>query len=86
MQPTGRSASVEHRWETPICRNRISKALDAEAEYWEEDLRFAKQGAGFLAIRCGTDAEAQRVLRLLQPEHPRKMRRYGQAAIEELIK
>ena len=67
-------------------RQQISKALGAEAEYWEEDLRFAKQGAGFLAVRCRTEAEAKRVLRLLQPEHPRKMRRYGQAGIEELIK
>jgi hypothetical protein len=50
------------------------------------NLKFANQGAGFLAIRCATDAEAKRVMRLLQPEHPKKMRPYGRASIEELIK
>jgi hypothetical protein len=67
-------------------RQQISKAFGAEAEHWEEDLKFAKQGAGFLAVRCATDAEAKRVSRLLTSEHPRKMRRYGRASIDELIK
>jgi hypothetical protein len=66
-------------------RQQISKALGSEAEFWDEDLRFAKRGAGFLAIRCATSAEARRVVRLLQPEHPRRMRRYDQAVIEELV-
>jgi hypothetical protein len=67
-------------------RQQISRALGAEADFWEEDSKFAKQGAGFLAVRCATAAEGKRVLRLLQPEHPKKMRRYDQAVIEELVK
>jgi hypothetical protein len=66
-------------------RQQISKAMGTEAEYWEEDLRFAKQGAGFLAVRCASGSEANRVLRLLQPENPKKMRRYGRSSIEELV-
>ena len=46
----------------------------------------AKQGAGFLAVRCASDAEARRVLRLLKPEHPRKVRRYGKVGVEELVR
>lgn len=67
-------------------KQQISKAFGAEAEHWEEDLKFAKQGAGFLVVRCATEAEAQRVLRLLKPERPRKVRRYGKVGIEEPVK
>jgi hypothetical protein len=64
----------------------VSKAMGTEAEYWEEDLKLAKQGAGFLAVHAPTDHEAQRVLRLLGPEKPKKVRRYGTMSVEELVK
>ena len=66
-------------------KQQISKAFGAEAEHWEEDLKFAKQGAGFLAVRSASEAEAQRVVRLLKPEHPRKVRRYGKVGVEQLV-
>jgi hypothetical protein len=66
-------------------KQQISKAFGTEAAFWEEDLKFARQGAGFLAIQATSDAEARRVLRLLQ-EKPKKMRRYGPLTIEELVK
>jgi len=67
-------------------RQTISKAIGKEADFWEEDLRWAREGAGFLVVHCPTDIEATRVVRLLEPMNPKKMRRYGPAAIEELIR
>lgn len=62
----------------------ISEAIGTEAGYWEDDLKLAKEGAGFLLIYCPTGHEAKRVERLLESENPKNMRRYARAAIEQL--
>ncbi len=66
-------------------KQRISRAIGREACYWEGDLKLARQGAGFLAVYCPTDHEAERVLRLLKPKKPKVMRRYERLVIEELV-
>lgn len=63
---------------------RISEGIGTEASYWEEDLKLAKQGAGFLAVHCPTAHEAKRVQRLLKSENPKNMRRYASLLIEKL--
>jgi hypothetical protein len=64
---------------------RASRAVGTEACYWAKDLEWAKQGAGFLAVYCPTDHEAERVFRLLQSQDPKAMRRYHRLVIEELV-
>lgn len=66
-------------------KQKVSKAVGTEARYWEEDLKLAREGAGFLAVYCPTDPEAQRVVRVLKPLNPRQMRRYMKLAIERLV-
>lgn len=63
---------------------RFSEAVGTEASYWKDDLKWAKQGAGFLSIHCPTGHEAKRVQRLLKSENPKNMRRYARLVIEEL--
>jgi hypothetical protein len=62
----------------------ISDAIGTEASYWDDDLKLAKEGAGFLFIYCPTSREAERVQRMLKSENPKNMRRYARAAIEQL--
>jgi hypothetical protein len=66
-------------------KQRISRAIGHEACYWEGDLKLAEQGAGFLAVYCPTDHEAERVLRLLRPLKPKVVRRYERFVIDELV-
>lgn len=65
-------------------KQEISKALGSEAHYWENDLRMARAGAGFLTVFCPTEHEGHRVRRLLAPHAPQSMRRYAKLAIERL--
>lgn len=64
---------------------RITRHFGSDARLWEEQLEWAQQGAGFLAVYCPTEHEAHRVIRLLGPEKPKSMRRYERFVIEELI-
>jgi hypothetical protein len=57
-------------------------SIGKEAYFWNEDLTWAEQGAGFLAVHCPTDGEAQRIIRLIRPENPKSIRRYHPLAIE----
>lgn len=66
-------------------KQRISRNIGHEACYWENDLKLARQGAGFLAVYCPTEYEAARVVRLLNPEEPKAMRHYERFVIEELV-
>jgi len=57
-------------------------SIGKEACFWEQDLKWAEQGAGFLAVHCPTDGEAQRIVKMIKPENPKSMRRYLTFAIE----
>jgi hypothetical protein len=64
---------------------RITRHFGSDASFWEDDLNWAKQGCGFLAVYCPTEHEAERVLRLLRPLNPISMRRYERFVIEDLV-
>jgi hypothetical protein len=64
---------------------RITRHFGSDASLWEDLLKWAQQGAGFLAVYCPTEHEAERVLRLLKPEKPKMMRRYERFVIEDLV-
>ena len=57
-------------------------AVGKEAYFWNEDLKWAEQGAGFLAVHCPTEDEATRIVAMIRPLHPKSMRRYRALAIE----
>lgn len=64
---------------------RITRHFGSDAALWENDLKMAKQGAGFLMVYCPTEHEAERVVRLLKSEQPKTMRRYERFVIEDLV-
>ncbi len=48
-------------------------------------LKWAEQGAGFLAVYCPTAGEAERIVKMIKPENPKSMRRYLTFAIETFM-
>lgn len=66
-------------------KQKFSKVVGTEGRYWEEDLRMAREGHGFLAVHCPTEKEAERIQQLLTPENPIRMRRYLSLAVEDLV-
>ena len=59
-------------------------SIGKEARFWNDDLAWAEQGAGFVAAYCPTDEIAQVQADLLRPHAPLSMRRYRALAIETL--
>lgn len=60
-------------------------SVGKEACFWNEDLKLAEEGAGFLTVYCPTDWEAQRIVKMIKPENPKTMRRYLSFAIETFM-
>jgi len=63
----------------------MSRLIDTEAVYADEDLKIAKRGAAFLAVRCRSEAAKLRVWSKIEPAHPLVARYYGNAGIEHLV-
>ena len=57
-------------------------SIGTESYFWNEDLKAAELGAGFLAIFCASEDEARRIVTVLKPHGPQTMRRYRAFAIE----
>ena len=57
-------------------------SIGTESHFWNEDLKAAEQGAGFLAVFCPSEDEARRIVAVLTPLGPQTMRRYRTFAIE----
>lgn len=64
---------------------RLTRHFGSDSNMLEEQIEWARKGAGFLAVYCPTEHEAERVLRLLKPLDPRMMRRYERLVIEDLV-
>jgi hypothetical protein len=64
---------------------RLSRIFDTEATFADRDIRWAERGAAFLAIRCTSDEEADRIKTLLVPLHPIEMQWYLAGGIRSLI-
>jgi len=63
----------------------VSRMIDTEAVYADEDLKIAKEGAAFLAVRCSSETAKSRVWSKLQSAHPLIARYYGSTGIEHLV-
>jgi hypothetical protein len=60
-------------------------SVGSEASFWNDDMKWAEQGAGFLAVHCPTDGEAERIVKMIKPHNPKSMRRYLSFAIETFM-
>ncbi len=63
----------------------LSRLIGTEAAFEDNDARQARQGAGFVAVHCSTEAEAQRIHCIVKPFDPIAMQWYWSGAIRSLI-
>ncbi len=84
MDSTHVKADIEARVTDATWLDQLKQtfSIGKEAYFWNEDLKWAEQGAGFLAVHCTTEDEAQRIVTMLRPLQPISMRRYRALAIE----
>lgn len=62
----------------------LSRFFGTEQEFADQDLKDARQGAGFLAVRCPTDELKDTAWSLIEPEGPLDARYYAALGIEHL--
>jgi hypothetical protein len=63
---------------------KLSRFMDTEAKFADENIERAKDGAGFVAIRTSTDAESNRVADVVGPFAPDSMERYMTSGVQSL--
>jgi len=62
----------------------ISRFFGTEQVFADQDLQDARQGAGFLAVRCPTEELKNNAWSLIEPEGPLDARYYSRLGIEHL--
>jgi hypothetical protein len=63
----------------------LSRVFGTEQVFADDDAQFAHRGAGFVAIYCPEEAEANRVRALLEPMEPIAMHWYRAGCVQSLI-
>ena len=63
----------------------FSRVIGAEAGFFDRDVWQARHGAGFLAVHCSTQKEADHIRQQLTPLHPVAMQWYRMAAVQSLV-
>ena len=63
----------------------FSRFIGTEASFFDRDIWEARHGAGFLAVHCSTEQEAEHIRELLTPLHPAAMQWYRTSAVCSLV-
>jgi hypothetical protein len=63
----------------------FSRFIGTEASFFDRDVWEARHGAGFVAVHCSTEQEANRIRGLLIPLHPSAMQWYRTGAVCSLV-
>jgi hypothetical protein len=63
----------------------FSRFIGTEASFFDRDVWEARHGAGFLAVHCSTEKEADYIRHRLTPLRPVSMQWYRTEAVESLI-
>lgn len=63
----------------------LSRFIGTEAAFQDNDRQLARRGAGFVAVYCENEHEADRIRALMLPFKPMAMQWYLDAAIRSLI-
>jgi hypothetical protein len=64
---------------------RLSRHLDNESSYLDDDIIRAKAGSGFLIVQCESDEDAARIRGIVEPFAPSAMHRYLQLGVESMV-
>ena len=67
-----------------LLMTQLSRAIDTEATYADQDLEMARQGSAFLAVRCINDQAKNSAWECLEPSKPLVARYYSFGGIEHL--
>lgn len=79
---------AEHRKEaglTGTVMTGVSRALGDDATFVDDDVKRAREGAGFVCVHCELEAEAERMKRMMGPFGPTAMHWYLSGGIQSLI-
>lgn len=63
----------------------VSRLIDTEAKYTDQDLELAKQGAAFLVVKCPTEGEMRSIWERVQPFEPLIARYFMSSGIQHLV-
>ena len=63
----------------------LSRFIGTEAAFADNDIRLARRGAGFVAVYCGDETEAQRIRDLMIPFQPMGIQWYLNSGIRSLV-
>jgi hypothetical protein len=63
---------------------KLSRFMDTEAKFADENIERAKEGAGFVAIHSSSDAESNRIAEVVRPFAPESMERYMTSGVQSL--
>jgi hypothetical protein len=63
----------------------LSRFIDTEAKYADADIEKARQGYGFVLVRCETTEDAHIVASSIAPFHPVSIEWYRTSGVESLL-
>ena len=63
----------------------FSRLIGTEASFVDRDVWEARHGAGFVAVHCSTEREADRIRKVLTPMHPAAMQWYRTGGVHSLV-
>ena len=63
----------------------FSRFIGTEASFLDRDVWEARHGAGFLAVHCSTEREADHIRGLLTPLHPSAMEWYRMGTVCSMV-
>jgi len=63
----------------------FSRFIGTEASFFDRDVWEARHGAGFVAVHCSTEREADRISQVLTPMHPAAMQWYRTGGVHSLV-
>jgi hypothetical protein len=75
----------EHSGVWGILMTELSRLIGTEAAFEDNDTRLARRGAGFVAVHGSTEAQAERIRKIVKPFDPIAMQWYWPGAIRSLI-
>jgi hypothetical protein len=63
----------------------FSRFIGTEASFFDRDVWEARHGAGFLAVHCSTEQEADQIREILTPLRPAAMQWYWMGVVRSLV-
>ncbi len=63
---------------------KLSRFIDTETKFADENIERAKDGSGFIAVHCGSQEESNNIATAVRPYSPESMERYMTSGVQSL--